>query len=210
MGSTEASSMAASKRDSAIRDVLLAAIGLPFEGWINGVDVQRRHVWKSDWRPRQRARAGRSHRWQVPTGFRTGGAQPGPPVTGPVPKTPRRSSPGRSRFHLHRPPGDERTFFLQPGIRRAVLDRCPRPRQIFEVANIYVYATGLLALQRQYAAWSGLSLLDQSLVGLEHRAAPPSKKTSCLISTRQEFLARHHQCRKPPAVAPIELVAAAV
>ena len=134
----------------------------------------------------------------------------GPPVTGPVPKTPRRSSPGRSRFHLHRPPGDERTFFLQPGIRRAVLDRCPRPRQIFEVANIYVYATGLLALQRQYAAWSGLSLLDQSLVGLEHRAAPPSKKTSCLISTRQEFLARHHQCRKPPAVAPIELVAAAV
>jgi hypothetical protein len=103
--------MAASKRDSAIRDVLLAAIGLPFEGWINGVDVQRRHVWKSDWRPagppvsRQRARAGRSHRWQVPTGFRTGGAQPGPPVTGPVPMTPRRSSPGRSRFHLHRPPG---------------------------------------------------------------------------------------------------------
>ena len=43
---------------------------------------------------------------------------------------------------------------LHAVLRRAVLDRCPRPRQIFEVANTHVYATGLLALQRQYAAWS--------------------------------------------------------
>jgi CRISPR-associated protein Csm5 len=76
---------------------------------------------------------------------------------------------------------DERVFFLQPEIRRAL--RWPEAfgrAKIFEAANIY--AAGLLALQRQYAAWAGLSLLDQSLAELEGRLAAAAEKGACLIS----------------------------
>ena len=76
---------------------------------------------------------------------------------------------------------DERTFFLQPEIRRAVRwpDAFGRAK-IFEAANIY--ATGLLALQRQYASWSGLGLLDQSLAALEQRLAAAREKGACLVA----------------------------
>ncbi|MGO9893135.1 MAG: type III-A CRISPR-associated RAMP protein Csm5 [Bryobacteraceae bacterium] len=75
---------------------------------------------------------------------------------------------------------DERAFFLQPEIRRAVRwpDAFGRAK-IFEAANIY--GAGLLALQRQYASWSGLGLLDQSLAGLEQRLASAREKGACLI-----------------------------
>ena len=64
---------------------------------------------------------------------------------------------------------------------------------------------GLLALQRQYASWAGLGLLDQSLAELEQRLAEARDKGACLLSLgwggglhRQERLARHHQRRLPP------------
>jgi len=64
----------------------------------------------------------------------------------------------------------ERDFFLQPEVRRSV--RWPETfnrARIFEAANIY--AAGLLALQRQYASWAGMGLLDKSLDELERRLA---------------------------------------
>jgi CRISPR-associated protein Csm5 len=74
---------------------------------------------------------------------------------------------------------DEKRFFLQPEVRRSVkwpeLDR----RRIFEAAN--VYAAGLLSLQRQYASWAGLGLLDQSLAALEQNLAEAREKGSCLL-----------------------------
>jgi CRISPR-associated protein Csm5 len=74
---------------------------------------------------------------------------------------------------------DEKRFFLQPDVRRAVkwpeLDRA----RIFEAAN--VYAAGLISLQRQYASWSGLGLLDQSLAALEQKLAEARAKGSCLL-----------------------------
>ena len=65
---------------------------------------------------------------------------------------------------------DEKRFFLQPEVRRSVrwpdgFDRA----KVFEAVNIY--AQGLLSLQRQYASWTGLGLLDQSLAALEERLA---------------------------------------
>jgi CRISPR-associated protein Csm5 len=74
---------------------------------------------------------------------------------------------------------EEKRFFLQPEVRRSVkwpeLDR----GRIFEAAN--VYAAGLLALQRQYASWAGLGLLDQSLAELEQKLAEARAKGSCLL-----------------------------
>jgi CRISPR-associated protein Csm5 len=75
---------------------------------------------------------------------------------------------------------NEKAFFLQPEVRRAVrwpegLDR----GRILEAAN--VYAAGLLALQRQYATWAGLALLDQSLAALEERLAQARANGSCLV-----------------------------
>ena len=63
-----------------------------------------------------------------------------------------------------------RTFFRQPEVRRSI--RWPEGStraKIFEVVNIY--APGLLALQRQYASWAGMGLLDQSLEELEQTLA---------------------------------------
>jgi CRISPR-associated protein Csm5 len=74
---------------------------------------------------------------------------------------------------------DERRFFLQPEVRRAVkwpeLDRA----RIFDAVN--VYAQGLLSVQRQYASWTGLGLLDQSLAALEQKLAEARAKGSCLL-----------------------------
>ncbi len=76
---------------------------------------------------------------------------------------------------------DERTFFLQPEVRRSI--RWPESfnrAKIFDAVN--VYAQGLLALQRQYASWAGLGLLDRSLDELEQKLAAAREKGSCLLS----------------------------
>ncbi|HYW42738.1 MAG TPA: type III-A CRISPR-associated RAMP protein Csm5 [Bryobacteraceae bacterium] len=76
---------------------------------------------------------------------------------------------------------DEKNFFLQPEVRRAL--RWPEGAgraQIFEAVN--VYAAGLLTLQRQYASWAGMGLLDKSLEELEQRLDAARQKGACLIS----------------------------
>ena len=74
----------------------------------------------------------------------------------------------------------EKTFFLQPEVRRSV--RWPEGfnrAKVFELVN--VYAAGLISLQRQYASWAGLGLLDQSLEQLEQRLAAARENGSCLV-----------------------------
>ena len=75
----------------------------------------------------------------------------------------------------------EKDFFLQPEVRRAVRwpDSMNRAK-VFEAVN--VYAQGLLALQRQYASWAGLGLLDKNLDELEQRLAAARERGACLIS----------------------------
>lgn len=76
---------------------------------------------------------------------------------------------------------EEKNFFLQPEVRRSV--RWPESfnrTRIFEAAN--VYAQGLLTLQRQYASWAGLGLLDRSLDELEQKLAAAREKGSCVLS----------------------------
>ena len=76
---------------------------------------------------------------------------------------------------------DEKAFFLQPEVRRSI--RWPESfnrARIFEAVN--VYAAGLLALQRQYASWAGLGLLDKSLEELEQRLAAARQNGACLLS----------------------------
>jgi CRISPR-associated protein Csm5 len=75
---------------------------------------------------------------------------------------------------------DEKTFFLQPEVRKSVrwpenFDRA----KIFEAVN--VYAGGLLMLQRQYAAWAGMGLLDQNLSELEKRLEEARGNGGCLL-----------------------------
>lgn len=75
----------------------------------------------------------------------------------------------------------EKTFFLQPDVRRSV--RWPESfnrAKIFESVNIY--AAGLLALQRQYASWAGMGLLDKNLDELEQRLATAREKGRCLLT----------------------------
>jgi len=75
----------------------------------------------------------------------------------------------------------ERSFFLAPEVRRTV--RWPESfnrAKVFEAAN--VYAAGLLALQRQYAATAGLGLLDKSLEELEQRLAQAKENGACLLA----------------------------
>jgi CRISPR-associated protein Csm5 len=76
---------------------------------------------------------------------------------------------------------DEKTFFLQPEVRRSV--RWPETMsraRVFEAAN--VYAAGLLSLQRQYASWAGMGLLDRNLDELEQRLAAAREKGACLLN----------------------------
>lgn len=75
---------------------------------------------------------------------------------------------------------NEKEFFLQPEVRRSV--RWPESMnraKVFESVN--VYAAGLLALQRQYASWAGMGLLDKNLDELEQRLAAAREKGSCLF-----------------------------
>jgi CRISPR-associated protein Csm5 len=74
----------------------------------------------------------------------------------------------------------EKAFFLQPEVRRSVRWQEGFSRtKIFEAVNIY--AGGLLSLQRQYASWAGLGLLDQSLEQLEQKLAEARENGSCLV-----------------------------
>ncbi len=76
---------------------------------------------------------------------------------------------------------DEKAFFLQPEVRRSV--RWPENygrAKVFEAVNIY--AQGLISLQRQYASWAGLGLLDRSLEELEQKLAAAREKGSCVLS----------------------------
>lgn len=76
---------------------------------------------------------------------------------------------------------NEKSFFLQPEVRRMV--RWPEGlnrAKVFEAAN--VYAAGLLALQRQYAAMAGLGGLNQSLEALEQRLAEARERGTCLLA----------------------------
>jgi len=76
---------------------------------------------------------------------------------------------------------NEKQFFLDSEIRRVV--RWPEGfnrARLFEAVN--VYAAGLLTLQRQYASWAGLGLLDKSLDELEQRLAAARQNGSCLLS----------------------------
>jgi CRISPR-associated protein Csm5 len=76
---------------------------------------------------------------------------------------------------------DEKTFFLQPEVRRTI--RWPESfgrARIFEAAN--VYAAGLIALQRQYAETARLDLLLQSVEALEQRLAAARENGTCLLS----------------------------
>jgi CRISPR-associated protein Csm5 len=76
---------------------------------------------------------------------------------------------------------DEKNFFLQPEVRRSIRWQEGFNRdKIFEAANIY--AAGLLTLQRHYASWAGMGLLDQSLTELEQRVEQARAKGSCLLS----------------------------
>ena len=75
----------------------------------------------------------------------------------------------------------EKNFFLEPDVRRVV--RWPEAfnrARIFEAAN--VYAAGLLALQRHYAAMAGLGLLDKGLEELEQRLARAKENGACLLA----------------------------
>jgi CRISPR-associated protein Csm5 len=75
----------------------------------------------------------------------------------------------------------EENFFLQSEVRRML--RWPESfsrATIFEAAN--VYAAGLLALQRSYAAAAGLALLDRNLEGLEQKLAEARQSGSCILA----------------------------
>ena len=76
---------------------------------------------------------------------------------------------------------DEKAFFLQAEVRRAV--RWPEAfgrARIFEAVN--VYAAGLIALQRQYAEMARLDLLYRGLEELERRLAAAQQNGTCLLS----------------------------
>jgi len=75
---------------------------------------------------------------------------------------------------------NEKDFYLQPEVRKAA--RWPEATsraRMFEAVN--VYAAGLISLQRQYASWAGMGLLDKSLDELEQRLAAAREKGSCLL-----------------------------
>jgi CRISPR-associated protein Csm5 len=75
----------------------------------------------------------------------------------------------------------EKTFFLEPEVRRSI--RWPEGfnrAKVFEAVN--VYAAGLLSLQRQYASWAGLGLLDRSLDELEQWLGGARQRGACLLS----------------------------
>jgi CRISPR-associated protein Csm5 len=76
-------------------------------------------------------------------------------------------------------PWNEKTFLVQPDVRRSLRWPEVNRARLFEAAN--VYAAGLIALQRQYASWAGLGLLDRSMEELEQRLAAARQNGSCLL-----------------------------
>ena len=75
---------------------------------------------------------------------------------------------------------DEKKYFLLPEVRRSV--RWPESwdrAKMFDAVN--VYAAGLISLQRQYASWAGMGLLDQSLAQLEARLGEARGRGACLV-----------------------------
>jgi CRISPR-associated protein Csm5 len=74
---------------------------------------------------------------------------------------------------------DEKTFFQQPEVRRSIRWPEVTRAKIFESVN--VYTQGLLALQRQYASWAGMGLLDKSLEELEQKLAEARLKGACIF-----------------------------
>ena len=76
---------------------------------------------------------------------------------------------------------NEKTFFLQPEVRRAVRwpDQFGRAR-IFEAVN--VYAAGLLTLQKQYAETARLDVLHGEIERLEKKLAEARENGRCVIS----------------------------
>ena len=75
----------------------------------------------------------------------------------------------------------EKTFFTQPEIRRAIRWQESFDRgHIFEAAN--EYAARLLAIHKQYASWTGLNLLVRQIDELERRLAEARTAGECLIS----------------------------
>jgi CRISPR-associated protein Csm5 len=76
----------------------------------------------------------------------------------------------------------ERGFFSDPEILRAMRWKEPVGRaQIFDAANRY--AERLLSLHKQYAEWTGLTVLQQSLLHLEERlAVGRGTANGCLLS----------------------------
>jgi len=76
---------------------------------------------------------------------------------------------------------NERAFFMQPEIRRLV--RWPESAgraRIFDAANNY--AAALLALQKQYAAWTGLNVLAEQVAALEARVEEARQAGACVVS----------------------------
>jgi CRISPR-associated protein Csm5 len=76
---------------------------------------------------------------------------------------------------------NEKTFFTQPEIRRLV--RWPESAgraRLFDAANNY--AAALLALQKQYAEWTGLNLLGEQVSALEARVAEARQAGACVVS----------------------------
>jgi CRISPR-associated protein Csm5 len=74
---------------------------------------------------------------------------------------------------------EEKSLFQQPDVRRMI--RWPEVSRAKVFESVNVYAAGLLALQRQYASWAGLGLLDASLAELEQRLAEARDRGACLI-----------------------------
>jgi CRISPR-associated protein Csm5 len=75
----------------------------------------------------------------------------------------------------------EKQFLDQPEIRRALGWREPVGRaQIFDAAN--QYAAGLLAMQKNYAARTGLPLFTKTLEDLENRLVEARSTGACLLS----------------------------
>ena len=75
----------------------------------------------------------------------------------------------------------ERAFFLQPEVRRAV--RWPEGfgrGRLFDAAN--EHAARLLGIQKQYAGWASLELLKGQVEELEARLAEARQRGACLLS----------------------------
>ncbi len=75
----------------------------------------------------------------------------------------------------------ERTFFLQPEVRRLVRwqESFGRAR-IFDAAN--EFAAALLRLHKQYAVWTGLEILGRQIEELERRLEEARQSGACLLS----------------------------